>query len=807
MKEALAHQHLRKKATEEEVTRSTSHEFEPITGIIGQDRAIKALKFGLGIEGNGFNIFLSGQPGTGKHSAAHRFINQIAKDQPTPDDWIYVNNFRDASKPKAISLPAGKGAEFRQDMKNFLNNATERLKEAFESDDFSRRKDEIVQKHQKEKDDLFQEVNRYARENNYAIKQGPAGFETIPLNQHGQPMKSEEFNKLDAELRKELEEKGREVQQNLKETLRKIQKIEREMHHELNQLEEDVANYAIDPLIDELQEKYGDNEKIQSYLNEVMNEIIQNLSMFLQNPGQQGGQQGMMQQADPYQAIQKEKFMKQFEINLLVDHKDTTGAPVINENHPSHPELFGRIEKESKFGTLETDFTLIKPGSIHEANGGYIMIPVEDLLRNPFSWETLVNALKTEEITIEDATEKLGFMSTKSLRPDHIPLNIKVILIGTPYHYQILYQWIEDFRKLFKVKSEFDTVMERNDENLNNYMGFISMLCNERSELCHLENSALKEVIEYGSRLAEHQNKLSSQFRSIFDIISEANYYASSNSSKQIKGEHVKQAIEEKVYRSNLIQEKLQEMIKEDTILIDIEGKKTGKINGLAVLSTGDFSFGKPNKITTSLGLGKGEVLDIEREAKTGGPIHTKGVLILSGYLMHKYGIDQPLNISIRLVFEQSYSGVEGDSASSAEVFSIMSEVGDIPINQGIAVTGSMNQKGEVQPIGGVNEKIEGFFEVCREKGLTGEQGVIIPESNVKNLMLKDEVVEACKNNQFNVWPIKTIDEGFEILSGYQPGEPDEDGQYPENTFNRIIRDKIYEYYKKYSNYQQNSGS
>ena len=805
MNSSLPAENLRKYASEEEISASTSKEFDPITGIIGQERAVKALKFGLGMDGQGFNIFISGQPGTGKTSAARRFINEIAKKQTTPSDWVYVNNFRDTSRPKAIALPAGKASEFRQDMKSFMNNTSQQLNESLDSEDFARRKDEIVQKYQKEKDQLFQEANEYARQNNFVIRQGPAGFETIPLTQQGEPMKGDEFKKLDPELRKELEEKGREVQQNLKTTLRKIQKVDRQMYAEAEKLHEETVRYVIEPMLDELKEKYNDNnERISTYLNEVLDAILKNLSYFIKNFRQEDDSQ-YGNQADPYQTLQKERFMKQFEVNVLVDHKDTKGAPVIIETHPGYTDLFGRIEKESKFGALETDFTLIRQGSLHDANGGYIIIPVEDLLRNPFSWETLVNSLKTEEITVEDATEKLGFMATKSLRPEYIPLNIKVILIGTTNHYQLLYQWIDDFRRLFKVKSDFDTVMERSSENITNYLGFISLVCNEQDELIHLDQTAMKEVIEYGSRLADHQDKLSTQFRQIFDIIREANYYAQQNGGSQISGEHVKTAIDEKKYRSNLIQEKIQELIVDGTLKINAEGKKTGIINGLAVLNTGDFSFGKPNKITASLGLGKGQVLDIEREAKTGGPIHTKGVMILSGYLMERFGIEQPINLSIRLVFEQSYSGVEGDSASSAEVYAIMSAIGDIPIQQGIAVTGSVNQKGEVQAIGGVNEKIEGFFEICQKNGLTGEQGVLIPESNIKNLMLKEQVVEACQNGQFRVWSVKSIDEGFAILSGMKAGTKDDAGQFPENSFNRKISEQIGYYHKKYSDLSSNT--
>lgn len=797
MPEALSAEQLRKTSTATEVDCKTSEDLEPIQTIIGQDRAVKALQFGLNIKGQGFNIFITGYDGTGKTSAANRFINQIAEQQPTPDDWVYVNNFNDNYRPIAIRFPAGHARAFRQDMKNLVQDVSDEIQRAFDSDEYANKKDEITQQYQEEKDRLFREVNEYAQANNFAIQQSPRGFETVPINNEGKPIQGQDYNKLSAEERKELEEKGKEIQQSLKSTIRKIQKMDRELANEIHQLDQDVAKYGIEPMFNELKEKYEDMEAVHHYLDAVMEEILANLSFFRK------GFSENQQNNDPYQAIQIERFMKQFEVNVLVDNKDLNGAPVVTEQNPTYNNLFGRIEKESQFGTLETDFTLIRQGAIHQANGGYIILPVVDLLRHILSWESLVNSLKNEEVTIEDATEKMGFMATKTLRPEPIPLDTKVILIGQPYHYQVLYNMMDDFRRLFKVKSDFDSTMERNNQNVRDYMGFICMLCNEQKELMHMNQEGLQKMVEYGARLADHQEKLSTEFRKIMDIVSEANYYAQQNGGKYIKAADIQTAIEENNYRSNLLQEKIQEMIYDCTLIIDVEGQKTGEVNGLAVLDLGDLRFGKPNKITASLGLGKGQILDIEREAQTGGPIHTKGVMILTGYLIEKYGMEHPLTLSIRLVFEQSYSGVDGDSASSAEAFAVMSEIGNLPLKQGIAVTGSMNQKGESQAIGGVNEKIEGFFEICKQKGLNGEQGVIIPASNVKNLMLKEEMVEECRKGNFNIWPIQSIDEGFEILSGLKSGEKDENGEYPESTFNKAIMDQIQEHYKKYKKVQQ----
>ncbi len=791
MAEPLSIDQLRKEAEIEEVDCQSTEELEPISTIIGQDRAVKALQFGLGMKGQGFNIFITGYDGTGKTSAAKRFINHIAKDKERPYDWVYVNNFQDNYCPKAIKFPPGQAQGFKKAVNTLIENISDKIVEAFDGDDYVSKKDEITQQYQEEKDRLFREVSEYAQRNNFAIQQSPKGFETVPIDDAGKPIQGQAYNKLDEEQRKAIEEKGKEIQQTLKTTVRKIQKLEQQLTKEIQQLDQDVARYNIEPMFDDIKDEYENLIEVHKYLDTVLEEILSNLTFF-----RGGGQESQSQ--DPYHAIKVEKFMKQFEVNVLVDNRDLEGAPVIMEHNPTYYNLFGRIEKESSFGGMETDFTLVRQGSIHQANGGYIIIPIVDLMQHILSWESLINTLKNEQITIEDPSEKMGMVATKSLRPESIPLDIKVILIGQPSHYQMLYQMVDDFRKLFKVKSDFDSQMDRTSQNIKDYLGFLCMVCRENEDNKHLDRSGLKKMVEYASRLAEHQGKLSTRFRQIQDIISEANYYREQNGNGKIGEAEIIKSIEEQAYRSNLIQEKIQEMISEETLIIDLEGKKTGELNGLAVLDVGDISFGKPNKITASIGLGKGNILDIEREADMGGSLHTKGVLILSGYLMQKYGIDHPVNLSIRLVFEQNYSGVDGDSASSTEAYVAMSQISGLPLKQSIAVTGSMNQKGQVQAIGGVNQKIEGFYEVCKQNGLNGEQGVIIPEANVKNLMLKEELVEACRKSQFNVWPVSTVDQGFSILTGKNPGEADDEGEFPEGTFNRIIVDKLKKFHEKY---------
>jgi lon-related putative ATP-dependent protease len=524
-------------------------------------------------------------------------------------------------------------------------------------------------------------------------------------------------------------------------------------------------------------------------LNDVRNDILDNLSQFIKR--------GEPQQRMPFPVPwMRETRFRKYEVNVVVDNSDCKGAPVVMETNPTYQNLVGRTEKEAQFGALVTDFTMIRGGSMHKANNGFLIIPVEELLRNPFSYEGLKRALRDEKIVIEEPQERYGFISTKSLKPEPIPLAVKVILIGNPYLYQQLFILDADFKELFKVKAEFDTTMVRTEENVKKYAAFVCMLC-EKENLKHLDGSALAQLVEYSQRIAEDQKKLSTRFAEVADIVREANFYATQENSNVVTGNHVEKAIEEKIYRSKLIQEKIQEMIKRGILLIDTDVEKVGQVNGLSVMGLGDFAFGNPSRVTASIGLGREGVIDIEREAKMGGPIHTKGVLILSGYLNEKYAREKPLSLTARLVFEQSYGGVEGDSASSTELYAMLSALSGLPIKQSIAVTGSVNQKGEVQAIGGVNEKIEGFFEVCKAKGFSGQQGVMIPDSNIQNLMLKEEIVDAVKAGKFHIYSAKTIDEGIEVLTGVKAGERRQDGNFEEETVNYRVDKQLKEMAEK----------
>ena len=771
----LSPESLRKVCDAKFIRCETTEDLVPIREIIGQERAVRALKFGLGIKDHGFNIYVAGYPGTGRKTAVKNFVEEVARDKPVPPDWCYVNNFSNQYEPKAIQLPAGKGKTFRDDVKSLIENIRTALPKAFESDDYASRREATIRGLEKQRKDLIDKLNAKAQQEGFVIQSTPIGLLLIPVV-NGKPLSQEELLSLPQEAKSKIQERREKLEAELRNTMRQFLDMERKIREEIKKLNREVALYAIGHLVEALIEKYSDNSEITGYLKDVQKDILDNLSQFIKR--------GEAQQRLPFPVpwMGEARFRK-YEVNVVVDNSDCKGAPVVMETNPTYQNLIGRTEKEAQFGALITDFTMIRGGSLHKANNGFLIIPVEDLLRNAFSYEALKRAIRDKNIFIEEPQERYGFISTKSLKPEPIPLDIRVILIGNPYLYQQLFVLDPDFSELFKVKAEFDTTMARTEENIKRYAAFVCTLC-QKENLKHLDQSALAKLIEYSQRIAEDQKKLSTRFAEVGDIIREANFYATQEKSDVVSEKHVKKAIEEKIYRSKLIQEKIQEMISRGVLLIDTDVEKVGQVNGLSVMGLGDFAFGSPSRVTASVGLGREGVIDIEREAKMSGPIHTKGVLILSGYLNEKYAQDKPLSLSARLVFEQSYGGVEGDSASSTELYAILSALSGLPIKQSIAVTGSVNQKGEVQAIGGVNEKIEGFFEVCKAKGLTGQQGVMIPESNKDNLMLKEEIVDAVKAGKFHIYSAKTIDEGIAVLTGTKAGERRQDGTFEEGTVN-----------------------
>ncbi|MCP8318755.1 MAG: AAA family ATPase, partial [Candidatus Methylarchaceae archaeon HK01B] len=744
MKELLVDR-LRVEIDPKSIGCETTEEMVPLEEIVGQERAVRALKFGLDIKELGFNIYAAGLPGSGRKTAVRNFLEEMAKDKPIPNDWCYVNNFSNPFVPKTIKLSPGQGKEFQRDMKNFIDQSRSVLPKVFESEDYAKKREAITKGIEEERQGLLAQLNVRAQKEGFVLQSTPIGLLTVPVME-GKPLSERDLMALPPQTRDKIQKKMEELKGELRSAFRQLRGLERKINEEIQKLNREVALYAFGHLIDSLIEKYQDIPDIKTYLEEVRNDILENINLFIT------GTTAPPQLPFPVPWMRELPFRK-YEVNVIADNSDLKGAPVVMELNPTYQNLFGKIEKEAQFGILSTDFTMIRGGSLHKANGGYLVLPAEEVLRNILSYDSLKRALMNECINIEEAGERLGFITTKGLRPEPIPLDVKVVLIGTPLLYYILYLSDMDFKELFKVKADFDTTMDRTDENIKKYAAFVCTI-SRKDKLKDFHASGVAKIVEYGSRLAQDQQKLSTRFSEIADIMREANFYALQENSKYVTSDQIKKAIEEKVYRSNLIQEKIQEMIERNILLIDTDGEAVGQVNGLSVISLGDFAFGRPSRVTASIGLGREGLIDIEREAKLGGRIHTKGVMILSGYLAEKYARDKPLSLSARLVFEQSYEMIEGDSASSTELYALLSVLSGLPIKQNIAVTGSVNQKGEVQAIGGVNEKIEGFFEVCKAKGLNGEQGVIIPESNVQNLMLKEEVVEAVRKGKFHIYPV-----------------------------------------------------
>ncbi len=756
--------------------------------IVGQDRALQALEFGLNIKSQGFNIYAAGMPGTGKETAVKNYIDKIASDTPTPSDLCYVNNFKNPYQPHNLVLPPGRGSELAKDVKKLVDTARQEIPRAFESDEYVSQKDNISRQYNEKKQELFNQLNQKATESGFAIQSTAGGFLLVP-QKDGKPLQDQDLQALSEDERKKIFDKKNELEEELKNTIREARNLDKKMAEEVEEMDRKVALFAVEHLYQELLEKYKDLPKVINYLKEMQEDMMENIDIF--------GQQQQQQQALPFpMPFDQESSFKKYQVNVIVDNSDLEGAPVVRELNPTYNNIFGRIEKETQFGGLVTDFTMIRGGSLHEANGGFFVVKVEELLKNPFSYESLKRVIKSNQLEIEEPGEKLGGVATKSLRPEPVDLDVKVIIIGPPLFYYLLYNLDMEFRELFKVKADFDTVMTRTEENIRSYYGFLDSFC-QKENIMTLDNSATSKIVEYGSRLAEDQYKLSTRFSEIADIVREACYYADADSEDCVRDKHITQAIESKIYRSNLVQKKLQEAIERDTLFIDTEGDKVGQINGLSVMQMGDYSFGKPTRITCSLGLGRGGIIDIEREARLGGRLHTKGVMILSGYLTNMYAKDMPLTLSARLVFEQSYGEVEGDSASSTELYTLLSVLADVPLKQNLAVTGSVNQMGEVQAIGGVNEKIEGFFELCKARGLTGDQGVIIPRSNQQNLMLKESVVEAAKEGKFHIYAISTIEEGIELLTGIKAGQRKEDGTFEEGTINYRVEEALRDNFQK----------
>ncbi len=742
---------------------NTDEDKAPAKTIIGQARAVRALQFGLGNKSHGFNIYVAGIPGTGKQTAVLHFLQDLAKTEPSPCDWCYVNNFQDPYYPKKLSLPKGQAHEFRNDVRHFLMQANTALIKIFESDEFARKRDEIFQKMHDEEADIFAELNEKASRENLIIQRTPLEIMALPRVKN-RAMSEKEFLALSDREREAIVEKQRRFKDELRLAARQTKGMDLQFNKLMLELERKAAIQALDVLLEELESKYALLKDVLTFLRDLKNDLLEHLKEFIEFSSKKAGNQPAPQSG------KSNSIPRRYDVNVIVDNRKVEGAPIMLEINPTYNNLFGKIEKESMMGTFITDFTLIRSGSLHKANGGYLILPMEELLRNYFSWDSLKRALRTNTIDIEEPGERLGFLTGKSLKPEPIPLHIQVILIGKPLYYYLLHYYDEDFKELFKVKADFDTVMDYNDGNIKDFVQFIRFV-GQGEEMLPMDAAGMAKLLEHSHRLAEDQEKISTRFGEIIDLVREANHYAGQKKAEFISAEHIQSAARERIYRSSLLKEKIREMIEKDLIFIDLDGEITGQVNGLSYIGMGDISFGRPSRITASVSVGQSGIVDIEREVKLGGPIHSKGVMILTGYLAEKFGQDKTISLSAQLVFEQSYSEIEGDSASSAELYALLSSLSGLPVKQGIAVSGSVNQKGEVQAVGGINEKIEGFFDICEMKGLTGKQGVIIPKSNMKHLMLKHEVVEAVIAKKFNLWAIDTIGEGIEILTGVKAGK------------------------------------
>jgi len=761
---------------------SSTREVKPLKGTIGQERAVEAIEFGLGIKTKGFNLYAAGPPGVGKTSTVKDYIQIKAKQDPVPNDWCYVNNFSDPDRPLAISLPAGRSKDLAKDMDELIRSAREEIPKAFEGKEYEERKSKIANELEQERERGFAEIESEADKKGFAVDMTTAGIVTIPLVK-GRPIRREEYNQLPEDERKAMQEAGEELQSRINEVLTRIRKTEKEAKQKLQDLDKEIALFAIGHLLQDLRDTYGEFPKVLSYLDQVEKDIIENLEDFRQVEKPAMAIPGL-------EALQRPVSFDRYKVNVLVNNSELEGAPVVIELNPSYYNLLGKTEYKAQFGAMSTDFSMIKSGALHRANGGYLIVHVLDVLLSPLAWDALKRAIRSEEIRIELMGEQYRVIPATTIKPEPIPLDVKIVLIGNPYVYMLLYNMDEDFRELFKIKADFNVEMNRSDEHVQKYADFVSARIRE-SRLKEFDPSGVAKVVEYGSWLAGDQKKLSTRFMDIGDLLSEASYWAAADNSELVSAEHVEKAVKHKKFRSNMIEDKIQEMINRDIVMIQTDGSVVGQINGLSVISIGDYSFGRPSKITAKVHLGRRGVVNIEREIDQSGPSHSKGVLILANYLAGQYAQDKPLSISASITFEQSYSGVDGDSASSTELYTLLSALAGVPIKQNIAVTGSVNQHGEIQPIGGINRKIEGFFDICNARGLTGDQGVMMPIQNVTNLMLKQEVIDAVKEGKFHIYPVKTIDEGIEVLTGVQAGQRQENGKYPEGTIHYLVDQRL----------------
>lgn len=764
----------------------TTEELENINTGIGQERGIKALEFGVNIDVNGYNIYLEGPSGVGKTKYTKTYLDKISSRKKAPHDWCYIYNFENPNEPIAVSLPAGGGKDFKNAMDGFIKEIKKDIKSTFSAEDFEKEKTLIKQEFEEKREIVLEKLNAEASKYSFTVKTAQKGIYMSPILD-GQVIDEEEFEKLDEELRLQYEEKSAFVQEEIINSIGKIKELERQSDKRISEWQSNIALLTVNAHINFIKSKYKRNKKVNLFLNNVRQDVLSNISTFLEpdpDPKELAAQPPNMRKQDP---------ALNYRVNLFIDNSNSEGAPVIMDSNYSYHNIFGSLEYENYYGALKTDHTMLKPGLLQKANGGYIIFQASELLVNPVCYDALKKALRIKALGIENTQDSRSSMIMISLKPEPIPLNLKVILVGNDNIYQTLLARDSDFKKLFKIKVEFQDDAPITDENIQKLSRFVNGICT-REELPHLTPDAMAKIIDYSCKISGHKDKLSTRFNLLAEVIAEAATWAKLSKAKVISGDFIDKALLERIERVKKYDNKYFELIEQNSVLIDTSGKEIGSINGLTVMTIGNYTFGKPAKITTATYCGKPQIINIEREVDISGPTHSKGVCILTGYIGELFAQDFPLSLTASICFEQLYNGVDGDSASSTELYSILSSLSGIPINQSIAVTGSVNQKGYIQPIGGANEKIEGFFQVCKLRGLDGSHGVIIPIQNRANLQLSNEVAEAVKNGQFHIYAVSTIDEGIEILTGVPAGKRDKNGHFPSGTINCLAYEKLKHY-------------
>lgn len=757
----------------------TTAELEALDVPPGQGRAVEAIHFGIGMRHDGYNLYLLGSEGVGKLRLARELLEQAAASRLPPEDCCYVNNFDDPQKPLVLRLPPGRAAPLRREMTQLVEDLLVALPAAFQTEEYRARLMELNEEFKERQEKAFNELGERARAQNVAIMSTPTGYTLAPLKD-GSLISPDEYERLPKEEQARIEAVVEEVRKELRDTVRQVPVWEREHRQRVKALNEEVSTVTVGQIFNGMARRYADLPQVQAFLDAVRRNVIENVEAFREaeeGEGRQGAQK-RAQDIDTYS------------VNVLVDHGGTRGAPVVYEDNPTYQNLIGRIEHIAQMGTLITDFTLIKPGALHKANGGYLLLDARKVLTNPFAWEGLKRALASREIRIQSLEQMLSLVSTLSLEPEPIPLDVKVVLVGDRLLYYLLKAYDPEFGIMFKVAADFAEDFDRSAEALSLYARMLGTL-QRRDGLRPLDREAVARVIEESSRRAEDGQKVSLDLENLGDLLREADYWAGQGGSEVVRREHVLKAVRQQEFRQSQVRERVLESILRDIQLVDTSGSRIAQVNGLSVLQLGDFAFGRPSRITATVRLGSGKVLDIEREVELGGAIHSKGVLILSAYLADRYARERPLPIAASLAFEQSYGLVEGDSASAAELCALLSALGQLPLRQDLAVTGSVNQRGELQAIGGVNEKIEGFFAVCQARGLSGSQGVVIPRANVAHLMLRDEVIDAVREGRFHVYAVSHVEAVMQLLCGLEPGVPGDGGEFSAGSFNRVIQDRV----------------